>query len=112
VIFSCKKEPSRIGYSLQPPDLQTDLKFTDSLIAQTSTVLVNDSIVTSKMGTKNIYLNSVLTNVYGLVGQSKDPVFGRITAKTFAQLRYNIAGTIGLGNNPVFDSAVFSLLPS
>ncbi|WP_045462208.1 DUF4270 family protein [Sporocytophaga myxococcoides] len=112
IIFSCKKEPSRIGYSLQPPDLQTDLKFNDSLIAQTSTVLVNDSIVTSKIVTVNSSNTSVLTNVYGLVGQSKDPVFGRITAKTFGQLRYNRAGSFGFGNNPVFDSAVFSLLPS
>jgi hypothetical protein len=112
VIFSCKKEPSRIGYSLQPPDLQTDLKFNDSLIAQTSTVLVNDSIVTSKMVTLNIENTAVLTNVYGLVGQSKDPVFGRITAKTFAQLKYNRSGSFSFGNNPVFDSAVFSLRPS
>ncbi|MCR6642380.1 MAG: DUF4270 domain-containing protein [Sporocytophaga sp.] len=111
VIFSCKKEPSRIGYILQPPDLQTDLRFNDTLFAQASTVLVNDSIVTSKMVTINIDNNSVLTNIYGLVGQSKDPVFGRITAKTFAQLRYNNSGSFGFGNNPVFDSAVFSLRP-
>ncbi len=111
VIFSCKKEPSRIGDSLQPPDLQTDLKFTDTLIAQTSTVLVNDSIITSKMVTINSANTAVLTNVYGLVGQLKDPVFGRITAKTFAQLRYNNSGSFGFGNNPVFDSAVFSLRP-
>ncbi len=104
VIFSCKKEPSRIGNSLPPPDLQTDLNFSDSLIAQTSTVLVNDSIVTS---------NTVPTvNVFGLVGQSNDPIFGRITAKTFAQLKYNIKGNYNFGNNPVFDSAVFTLQPN
>ncbi|WP_028978731.1 DUF4270 family protein [Sporocytophaga myxococcoides] len=112
VIFSCKKEPSRIGNSLQPPDIQTDLSFTDSLKAQTSTVLVNDSIVTSRIVTLNILSNSVLTNVYGLVGQSKDPVFGRITSKTFGQLKYNIKGSFSFGDNPVLDSAVFTLLPA
>lgn len=106
VIFSCKKEPSRIGNSLQPPDLQTDVKFNDSLIAQTSTVLVNDSIITS-----NKTIDGVPSNAYALVGQSNDPLFGRITAKTFAQLKYNINGKYNFGNNPVFDSAVFSLFP-
>lgn len=107
VIFSCKKEPSRIGDSLQPPDIQTDLSFNDSLKAQTSTVLVNDSIITS-----NDPANKAPNNVYGLVGQSKDPIFGRITSKTFAQLRYNVSGSFSFGDNPVFDSAVFSLIPN
>lgn len=104
VIFSCKKEPSEIGSGLVPPDIQTNVTFSDSIIAQTSTVLVNDSIITCN--------TSTLENVFGLVGQSYDPVFGRITAKTFGQLRYDFIGSANLGTNPVFDSAVFTIFPS
>ena len=93
--FSCE-DPKDIGLDLEPGNQNFGVLFTEDLDVQTSTVLV-DSVRTN-------------TSPYFLAGRYQDQVLGTITAKSFLQVRYNIAtDTLRLGDSPVVDSLVMIL---
>ncbi|RRB04193.1 DUF4270 family protein [Larkinella rosea] len=85
VLVACE-EPKDIGL---PPTTAIGVLYTDTLSVKTSTVLL-DSVVTDR--------NSRL-----FVGQYNDPVFGKVSAKTFGQL-YVSGGSFKTEGEIVYDS--------
>lgn len=90
VLVACE-EPKDIGL---PPNTAIGVLYTDTLTVKTSTVLL-DSVVTDR----NLLLFS---------GQYNDPVFGKISAKTFAQL-YVSNGTFKTEGEMTYDSLKMGL---
>ncbi|MFD1144913.1 DUF4270 family protein [Larkinella insperata] len=84
-LVACE-EPKDIGL---PPVTAIGVLYTDTLTVQTSTVQL-DSVVTSR-------------NERQLVGQYNDPVFGKVTAKTFGQLQVQ-GGTFKTEGEVIYDS--------
>ncbi|GAB3320494.1 hypothetical protein GCM10027299_13810 [Larkinella ripae] len=85
VLVACE-EPKDIGL---PPNTAIGVLYTDTLTVRTSTVQL-DSVITDR----NIRLFS---------GQYNDPVFGKLSAKTFAQL-YVATGSFKTEGEMVYDS--------
>lgn len=91
IVFACKKDPSKIGLNIQPPNSTIDAFFTDSITLTGHSELV-DSIRTNN------------TSV-SLLGSYFDPIFGTTTANLYTQFLISSAG-IDFGENPVLDSLV------
>ncbi len=95
LLFSCE-EPTDIGLNVQP-DSQVGVHFLDVKPIKSNTVLL-DSIVTS--GT-----NSLLSHLAGYV---EDPVFGKITATAYSELRLRDAG-FEVGQVGVIDTVLLKV---
>ncbi|GAB3265083.1 DUF4270 family protein [Larkinella harenae] len=85
VLVACE-EPKDIGL---PPNTEIGVLHTDTLTIQTSTVQL-DSVVSSR-------------NARQLAGQYNDPIFGKVTAKTFGQL-YPFGGSFKTEGEVIYDS--------
>jgi|GEM_PF-4838284 len=94
IFFSCELDSSKdVGNGLNPLTGSFGIIYTDTLTLQTSTLLV-DSVVTAA--------GSSL-----IVGQYNDPQQGKVTARSFFQVRY--ASKTDLGPSPQVDSVRFLL---
>ncbi|WP_170139296.1 DUF4270 family protein [Larkinella arboricola] len=86
-LVACE-EPKDIGL---PPVTAIGVLYTDTLTVQTSTVQL-DSVVTGR-------------NSRQLAGQYNDPIFGKVTAKTFGQLQAPVTdGVFKTEGEMVYDS--------
>ncbi len=93
-MFSCKKDPYEIGFSLLPPSDTLNVKTTDTCTVEAFSMR-QDSVRTDKSSTL-------------IMGSMMDPIFGLTTAGFYAQLRLSSEGA-DFGKNPVLDSLVLVL---
>lgn len=93
LIFSCNKEPERIGIGLQPEDDKLEVFVSDTSSIYAYSILV-DSIRTDE------------TSV-SMLGSYFDQVFGSSTASIYTQIRLSTT-SIDFGENPVLDSIILS----
>ncbi|WP_210462681.1 DUF4270 family protein [Rufibacter roseolus] len=70
--FTACEDPTAIGLELQEPGTQIGTSYTDTATVRASTVLLKDSII--GLGAARVQ-----------VGRITDPVFGTVTAKTYAE---------------------------
>ncbi|KAA3440362.1 DUF4270 family protein [Rufibacter hautae] len=70
--FTACEDPTAIGLELQEPGTQIGTSYTDTATVRASTVLLKDSII--GLGAPRVQ-----------VGRITDPVFGTVTAKTYAE---------------------------
>ena len=87
---SCKKSPNTIGNNLIGESEYIDIYHTDTVAIVCHSYL--DSVNTTNPSS-------------GLLGATKDPVFGTSEAGFYTQFRFSVAGQ-SFGNNPVVDSLV------
>ncbi|RYF12118.1 MAG: DUF4270 family protein [Deltaproteobacteria bacterium] len=88
---ACSKGPTEIGVGLPDVNANTGAYLVDTLTVKTSTVL-RDSVVTSGSS-------------YLLVGRATDPLFGKLTAKSF----FRVGGSFTPVPDYVADSAALLL---
>lgn len=88
---ACSKGPTEIGVGLPDTNANTGAYLVDTLTVRTSTVW-RDSVVTSGSS-------------YLLVGRATDPLFGKLTAKSY----FRVGGSFTPESNYVADSAVLLL---
>ncbi len=93
-MFSCKKDPYEIGYSLLPPSDTLNVKTTDTCTVQAFSMR-QDSVRTDKCATL-------------MMGSIMDPIFGKTTAGFYSQLLLSAEG-VDFGTNPSLDSVVLML---
>ncbi len=92
ILVACEfNDPKDVGKGLNPLTGNFGILYTDTLTVQTSSVLV-DSVVTT--AGSNL-----------LVGQYTDPTQGKVTARSFFQVRYT--SRFDLGASPRVDSVKF-----
>ncbi|WP_181304863.1 DUF4270 family protein [Rufibacter sp. XAAS-G3-1] len=70
--FASCEDPTAIGLELQEPGTQIGTSYTDTSTVRASTVLLKDSII--GLGAQRVQ-----------VGKISDPVFGTVTARTYAE---------------------------
>ena len=90
---SCRKSPNTIGNNLIGESEYIDIYHTDTVAIVCHSYL--DSVNTTNPSS-------------GLLGATKDPVFGTSEAGFYTQFRFSVAGQ-SFGNNPVVDSLVLQL---
>ncbi|GAA4308597.1 DUF4270 family protein [Nibribacter koreensis] len=95
LLFASCEDPTGVGLELQEPGSQIGTKFTDTTAVLASTVLLKDSIFT--LGATNT-----------LVGQLNDEKFGKITARTFAELTL-VGGNDTITKGSTLDSLVLAI---
>ncbi|MDX5346098.1 MAG: DUF4270 domain-containing protein, partial [Hymenobacteraceae bacterium] len=94
-LFSSCEKPTDIGLGLQDPDDQLGTHFTDTLALNVSTVLLNDSILSTQP--------TLL-----LAGVMHDETFGKVVARAYTEL--NLGSTdLNFGSSSVADSIVLFL---
>ena len=93
-LFSCTKDPYELGFDLLPPSDTLNVLVTDTCTVEAYSV-IQDSVRTDESST--VILGSML-----------DPVFGKITAGFYSQMRLG-ADSPDFGVNPVLDSLVLIL---
>ncbi len=92
IFFACEfNDPKDVGQGLNPLTGNFGIIYTDTLTLQTSTLLV-DSVVTT--AGSNL-----------LAGEYTDPIQGKVTARSFFQVRYD--SRFDLGANVRIDSVRF-----
>jgi hypothetical protein len=91
---SCTKHENKIGLDIQPPGEELLLSYTDTITAVTYSYR-EDSIRTDEMST-------------ALLGSYFDPVFGKITASLFTEIRLSTV-KLDFGDGAVIDSLVLKL---
>jgi len=93
IIFSCNKEPDRLGVELQPEEDQLEVLVSDTASIYAYSVLV-DSVRTDE-------------TVTSMLGSYFDPVFGTSTSSIYTQLRLSTT-SVDFGENPVLDSIILA----
>jgi len=95
VIFSCHKDPTRIGLELQPSEDQMNVYMSD-----TTTIIAHSMLYDS--------VRTDETSVT-MLGSYFDPVFGSSTVSLYTQLMLS-STSVNFGDNPVLDSIIFSYI--
>ena len=93
LIFSCNKDPDRLGIDLQPDEDRLEVLVSDTTSIYAYSVLV-DSIRTDE------------TSV-SMLGSYFDPVFGSSTSSIYTQVRLSTT-SVKFDDNPVLDSIVLA----
>jgi hypothetical protein len=96
-IYSCKKDPYEIGFSLLPPSDTLNVRTTDTITVEAFSMR-QDSIRTDK--------TAALT-----IGSIMDPIFGLSTVGFYSQVRLS-SEEVDFGKNPVLDSLVLMMFYS
>jgi len=87
-------EPDNIGMDIQPEGDLVNVLYTDTTTVKAYTV-AEDSVITDEI-------------LYNLLGNYNDPVFGKVSASFYTQIRLS-ANNIDFGPNPVCDSIILTL---
>lgn len=95
VLSSCYKDPSKVGYGIQPPSDEIELYGNDSLVFFASFTVSHDSVSTSNMNTL-------------VLGSINDPIFGTTQAAFNTQFRLSKTNPY-FGENVRFDSICLQL---
>ena len=95
ILSACYKDPSKVGFEIQPPSDQIELYGNDSLVFFVSYTVLHDSIVTSNLNTL-------------VLGSLNDPVFGTTQAAFNSQFRLSKT-TPYFGKEVRFDSICLQL---
>ncbi len=95
ILGSCKKDPSKVGFEIQPPSEQIELYGNDTIVLFASYTVLYDSVVTSNLSTL-------------VLGSLNDPVFGTTQAAFNTQMRLEKVDPT-LGKNVRFDSICLQL---
>ncbi len=93
-IWGCT-EPEEIGMDVQPQSDLLNILYTDTASITACTVK-EDSVITDEV-------------LYNLLGNYDDPVFGKVSASFYTQVRLS-QNDINFGDNAVCDSIVLTLL--
>ncbi|MEI6454861.1 MAG: DUF4270 domain-containing protein [bacterium] len=93
-LFSCKKDPYELGFDLLPPSDTLNVLMTDTCTVEAYSV-IQDSVRTDESSTV-------------IMGSMLDPIYGKITAGFYSQVRLGIDAP-DFGINPVLDSLVLIL---
>ncbi len=93
-IFSCNKEPGRIGIGLQLDEDKLNVYVSDTTSVYAYSVRV-DSVRTDETS-------------LSMLGSYYDPVFGLSTSSIYTQVRLSTT-SVSFGSNPVLDSIILAL---
>jgi len=94
LFYNSCKEPDFIGMEVQPDSDKFSIYFEENLEITAYTVK-EDSIRTTR-------------TVHNLLGNYKDPVFGRVSAGFYSHVRLS-SNNVDFGSNPIADSLVLTL---
>jgi hypothetical protein len=93
LIFSCNKDPDRIGIDLQPDEDKLEVFVSDTTSIYAYSVLV-DSVRTDE-------------TTLSMLGSYFDPVFGSSTSSIYTQIRLSTT-SVDFGENPALDSIILA----
>jgi len=95
ILSACYKDPSKVGFDIQPPSDQIELYGDDTTVLFVSYTVLHDSISTSNLNTL-------------VLGSVNDPVFGSTQAAFNSQFRLSKTNPY-FGKNVTFDSICLQL---
>ncbi|MCL2040603.1 MAG: DUF4270 domain-containing protein [Bacteroidales bacterium] len=95
ILSACRKDPTKVGFDIQPPSDDIELYGNDTIILFASYTVEHDSVSTSSMSTL-------------VLGSMNDPVFGSTQAAFNTQFRLSKTNPY-FGKNVTFDSICLQL---